>query len=172
MDWPGGKIFDGPGVFVNGAIHWKVHYDDNRSNWVVIAQNVTTETCSIVEIPVSVSDDAIVTLGVSGGCLCASYDYHTYMDVWVLKENGVKESWAKLVCFPYFFCVRHDDHVRPKLLFVSENGGILLNLGLDLIMHKPSQYHEIHRLSNHIEVEAATYSESLLSPDFDHLDWS
>ncbi|KAL0367352.1 UNVERIFIED_CONTAM: F-box/kelch-repeat protein [Sesamum radiatum] len=167
VDWPAGKILDGPGVFVDGAIHWKVYHGGRPSNCVVVAQNVTTETCSILELPACGSDGGNVMLGVSGGCLCASYDYYSYMDVWMLKESGRKESWTKLVCVPYFFCMRHYDHVRPKLLFVSENGGVLLSLGSDLIMYKPSQYHEIHRLGNHVEVEAATYSESLLSPDFD-----
>ncbi|PIN12079.1 hypothetical protein CDL12_15316 [Handroanthus impetiginosus] len=172
VNWPGGYIFDGPGVFVKGAIHWKVHYDDDTKNWVVIAQNVTTETCSNLQLPMSANDDdAHVMLGVCGGCLSASYSYRNYMDIWVMKEYGVKESWSKIVCFPYLL-MSHLVHARYKVLFVSENGGSLVNFGSDLIMYKPSQCHETFRLENDVEVEAATYSESLISPDFDHLAWS
>ncbi|PIN12080.1 hypothetical protein CDL12_15317 [Handroanthus impetiginosus] len=179
VNWPGGYIFDGPGVFVNGAIHWRVNYDDNTRNWVVIAQNIMTETCSNLELPMPVNDDddpdvmlgicggCLVMLGVCGGCLCAYYDHSRFMDIWMMKEYGMKDSWSKIVCFPYF-SMKHQVHRRPKVLLVSENGGSLVNLGSLLIMYKPPQYHEILRLGYNVEVEAATYSESLISPDFNH----
>ncbi|KAK6122837.1 hypothetical protein DH2020_043418 [Rehmannia glutinosa] len=167
MEWPCSDIIDGPSVFVNGVIHWKVCDEKYQRFWAVIAQNVTTETCSSVDLPTLASDDADkVSLGVFGGCLSASFYCHNYMDVWVLKEYGDRESWTKLVRFNYPSVENRFVLKRPKLLFVSKDGGILLKIFGDLIMYRPSQYRVIHHLSNPFVLEAATYSESLISPDF------
>ncbi|XP_073272719.1 F-box/kelch-repeat protein At3g23880-like isoform X1 [Primulina huaijiensis] len=172
MDWSHGKVYDDPGVFFHGAVHWKVYYDDFRGDWDVIAQNLTTETCSNVALPVPrIGSGVEVKLGVSRGLLCAFHDRGSYMDIWVLKEYGVQGSWIIMVSFSYSFLTRHPRHIRPKILFVSENGGILVQLGSNLIMYKHHQCLETYPLIDNIEVEATTYIESFISPDFDHM-WS
>ncbi|XP_073046604.1 F-box/kelch-repeat protein At3g23880-like [Primulina eburnea] len=117
-DWSHGKVFHDPGVYVNGAIHWKVYCNgDTRGNWDVVAQNLTTGTCSNVALPVPrISSGVEVMLGVSRGLLCAIHDRGSHIDIWVLKEYGVEESWNIMVSFPYFFPKSHLHHVRPKLL--------------------------------------------------------
>ncbi|XP_075511998.1 F-box/kelch-repeat protein At3g23880-like [Primulina tabacum] len=172
-DWSHGKVFHDPGVYVNGAIHWKVYCNgDSRGNWDVVAQNLTTGTCSNVALPVPrISSGVEVMLGVSRGLLCAIHDRGSHIDIWVLKEYGVEESWNIMVSFPYFFPKSRLHHVRPKLLSVSEDGGVFLHFGSNLIMYKSSQDHEIYPLTDNIVVEATTYGDSFVCPDSVHM-WS
>ncbi|KZV40698.1 F-box/kelch-repeat protein-like [Dorcoceras hygrometricum] len=172
-EWSHGEVFDNPGVFVHGAIHWKVYSDGySGSDWDILAQDLTTGKCSTVALPVPrIASGSEIMLGVSGRFLCVFHDHGSYMNIWMLKEYGVKESWNIMVSFPYFFRTLHPDYIRLKLLFVSENGGILMRLGSNMIMYKPSQYHEIYPVIDNIDVEATTYIESFVSPDFEHM-WS
>ncbi|XP_051134216.1 F-box/kelch-repeat protein At3g23880-like [Andrographis paniculata] len=169
MEWSGGAAVaaeNNPGVFVNGAIHWLTCSD----HWGLIVFDVATGACSSVELPRHRNEDVEhVMLGVvsGGGLLCASFDYGSYMDVWVMGEYGAQESWTKLACLSYYLLLRRHRHlVRPKLLFVAENGGVLLSLGSDLILYKPPNSHEVYSIGSGAEVEGVTYSESLLSPEF------
>lgn len=171
-DWSHGEVYDDPGVFFQGAVHWKVYCSHVRGDWDVIVQNLTTGTCSNLALPVPIIASGVeVMLGVSRGFLCVFHDRSSYMDIWVLKEYGVQRSWNIMVSFPYSFLTKPPHHIRPKILFVSGNGGILLHLGSNLIMYKQFQYHETYPLIDNIEVEATTYIESFVSPDFDHM-WS
>jgi hypothetical protein len=40
-------------------------------------------------------------LGVVRDCLCAFATSDMFMDVWIMKEYGNKESWNKLYTIPY-----------------------------------------------------------------------
>ncbi|XP_073135877.1 F-box/kelch-repeat protein At3g23880-like [Henckelia pumila] len=175
-DWCHGKVFKNPGVFVGGAIHWKVYYRDySMGNWDLIAQNLTTEKCSTVPLPVPFKGSGLeVELGVSQGLLFAIFHRRSQVDIWVLTEYGVEESWNIMVSLPSDLfpttCI-YNHRIRPKLVSVSENGGILLHFGSNLIMYKSSQHHETYPIADSAELEATTYTESLVSLDSDHM-WS
>ncbi|XP_022723214.1 F-box protein CPR30-like, partial [Durio zibethinus] len=86
------------GVFATGALHWvltqKVQLSEKN---VIVALDLGAE--NFREVPQPEYKDKIFQLnvGVLGGCLCAIANYdHVRVDLWVMKEYGVKESWTKL----------------------------------------------------------------------------
>ncbi|KAL2489165.1 F-box/kelch-repeat protein [Forsythia ovata] len=166
---PAGFVFSGCGVFVNGAIHWKLYPRGNPRDWLIAAQDITTDIFEMIEKPKYEAGVVNALLMVSGGRLCVSLSYRTRMDLWVFRENWEEEEcWTKLVRVPYFLDLRNHRYIRPKPLLVSENGAVLLSYGSDIVMYEPLQTYEIHPLRERIEFEAATYAESFVSPDFGH----
>ncbi|CAI9771353.1 unnamed protein product [Fraxinus pennsylvanica] len=52
IDGPLGFVFTGCGVFVNGAIHWKVLYPrNNPRDWFIVAHGITTDRLELVRKP-------------------------------------------------------------------------------------------------------------------------
>ncbi|CAI9771183.1 unnamed protein product [Fraxinus pennsylvanica] len=177
IDGPAGFLFSDSGVFVNGAIHWKLYPNGNPMDWSIIAYNVTTDRYKMVAKPKCETGLVNSLLVVSAGQLCVSCLYFTHRDIWVMKEYEVEESWTKLVKVPNNLELKMQINTSP--FFVSENGGVLLKNGFSIVMYKPLQFHEIHPLNECIEIDTngyvfyvATYTESLVFPDFGHFDGS
>ncbi|CAI9775828.1 unnamed protein product [Fraxinus pennsylvanica] len=167
IDGPPGFVFIGCGVFVNGAIFWKVLYPrNNPRNWYIVAQDIKTERFELLDKPKYEKGVVNALLMVSGGRLCVCLSYQTQLDIWVLGENGDGEYWTKLVRVPYTLDISNHRYIRPNTLLISENGGVLLSYGSDILMYEPMQTCEIHTLRDNIEFEAATYTESFVSPEF------
>ncbi|KAL2518642.1 F-box/kelch-repeat protein [Abeliophyllum distichum] len=152
IDRPAGFIISDFGVFFNGAIYWKVEAIANLSDSFVMAQNITTNRYKMVEKPTGVSNEFALLIA-SRGRLCMSCNYAKHMDIWVLGD------------YMYF--------PNPEPLFVSERGGVVfLKYGMRFVMYKRLKFHKIFLFRERIEIEAATYNESFVSPDFGHEDWS
>ncbi|KAL0414712.1 UNVERIFIED_CONTAM: F-box protein CPR1 [Sesamum radiatum] len=88
-----------PGVFLNGAIHWLARSRKPGFPSVISAFNLAQEV--FVEIPapggVDVQMFVLHKLAVLGGCLCLiDARENGRMDVWTMKEYGLRESWTKL----------------------------------------------------------------------------
>ncbi|XP_019155685.1 PREDICTED: F-box protein CPR30-like isoform X2 [Ipomoea nil] len=87
------------GVLVAGALHWVVSrtaqlYMEN----LIGAFDLGTEEYRLVPEPNYSKGAVYVTVGVLGESLCVVCNYYdsSYVDIWVMKSYGVKESWTKL----------------------------------------------------------------------------
>ncbi|XWS12925.1 hypothetical protein CRYUN_Cryun37aG0132000 [Craigia yunnanensis] len=94
-------IFSFPGangVFANGALHWvltqKVQLSEEN---VIVALDLGSENYREVPQPEYKDKRFQLNVGVLGGCLCAIANYgDVQVDLWAMKEYGVKESWTRL----------------------------------------------------------------------------
>ncbi|XP_026448509.1 F-box protein CPR1-like [Papaver somniferum] len=128
------------GVILNGALHWLgVGTDDGED--LIVAFDISEETfegLAVIEGPVlhpPESDDEVDnnSLGVLGGCLSLLYKvYGERVDVWVMQEYGVKESWNKR------FTITQDNVTEDyslRLVRNFENGGQILLMADDCIIY-------------------------------------
>ncbi|KAL8040777.1 hypothetical protein ABFX02_10G121200 [Erythranthe guttata] len=113
-----------PGVFLNGALHWH--------SWHIITVFVfRTETYDLMRHPYGTGpgEPSRMHLDALGGCLVVSY-YYTMdrLDVWVMKEYGVHESWVKLFLFRelgsigFMECLRPIAYFKTKGQFFMQHG--------------------------------------------------
>ncbi|GER45171.1 F-box and associated interaction domains-containing protein, partial [Striga asiatica] len=171
-NWPGGgDVFGGLGQFLNGTIHWSV-MDTNRLEsdvWVIVSHDLTTDTLVEFPSPNLDSNDVKVRVKVLNGFLALHCEHKFCVDVWVMKEYGVRESWTKLVSIP-FLDMNRRKFFRPRLLFFSAaDRKALINSGANLGVYDLNEphWHHINSSVNSISVEAITYTESLVSPRLD-----
>ncbi|KAL5579724.1 hypothetical protein UlMin_012166 [Ulmus minor] len=97
------------GVLVNGSLHWAAVNLDYGSA-MVLAFDIGSESFREVPLPESVNNHVkrflldnryFMDLGVLDGRLCIVDSFKDMgIDVWVMREYGVKESWTKLVNLP------------------------------------------------------------------------
>ncbi|KAF7152934.1 hypothetical protein RHSIM_Rhsim01G0117500 [Rhododendron simsii] len=87
----------GCAVLVGSALHWVARRLPSDAAKFVAALDLTTEDYRVVPQP-EFSDNAFeMNVAELGGCLCILCDYdQVRVDVWVMKDCGVKESWSKL----------------------------------------------------------------------------
>ncbi|KAL5774411.1 hypothetical protein ACOSP7_011968 [Xanthoceras sorbifolium] len=95
----------GCGILVAGTLHWLWEREiDSRE--FIISFDLKSEKFYSVPMP----DIASTTVGKWGtntydleGCLCLSYNdgCEQVVDIWVMKEYNVKDSWTKLFSFSY-----------------------------------------------------------------------
>ncbi|KAK8630315.1 hypothetical protein V6N13_079113 [Hibiscus sabdariffa] len=118
------------GVLANNALHWVVSKrpeSDTRS--FVVAFDLGTEEYRVVELPDCLDQGFHMNVRSMGGSLCliANYWKVHVVDIWVMKEYGVKESWIKLVSVDQSKLVSLFEFVLP--LAFSKNGDrVLLNI--------------------------------------------
>ncbi|KAG5632006.1 hypothetical protein H5410_003723 [Solanum commersonii] len=111
----------GFGVFLNGALHWLVgkYY---CSTSIIVAFNLTDEKFFEVPIPTITTTSLLHFYGIVAlkGCLCVMGDRRNEneIDVWMMKEYGVVESWTKFIvvknAFPFCptaVCLMSDDDI-------------------------------------------------------------
>ncbi|XP_074365502.1 F-box protein At3g07870-like isoform X1 [Apium graveolens] len=102
-----GKVpyyFDRPspgGLFTNGRLHWQTRgVSKSACGLIIISFDLTDEKFKEVPRPdFSSADDGCKYLLASlRGCLCAvvyKYGLSRDLDIWIMKEYNVKESWIK-----------------------------------------------------------------------------
>lgn len=153
-------------VFLNGAIHWLACSESEGVS--VIAFDLTTEKFNPVPIPRGKFDPLkVVDLG---GCLAmvVKQTFHQ-MDIWMMKEYGVGESWTKFsVTTPSYLhfndvvCLLGDDNVVlgvKEQKFVVHN--LIENTRRDMVV-ADSGHHLRYVLG---------FSESLVSPTYYCQNW-
>ncbi|PIA51108.1 hypothetical protein AQUCO_01100144v1 [Aquilegia coerulea] len=96
--------------FVNGSLHW-LTFDKNH-NMVIVSFNLSTEKFGIIPSP-HVANTNIRSIGVLEDCpriVSLTYnrdlindgiisDHDFIMELWVMKNYGVQESWTKEYVF-------------------------------------------------------------------------
>ncbi|KAL9165480.1 hypothetical protein ABFS82_06G173500 [Erythranthe guttata] len=130
-----GLPFDDTAKFVSGKLHWGKRNGSN-SKWDIVSFDLASGVCGNVARPSYVETDFSPSLGVLGGCLCVlSNSRKSSVDVWVMKEYGVSESWTKIVTVPYLDVPWEGPYSTP--LCVGSNGEILLMYGSNLMIYSP-----------------------------------
>ncbi|KAG5554861.1 hypothetical protein RHGRI_012431 [Rhododendron griersonianum] len=147
------------GAFVCGALHWVAR---NGTEDVIVALGLEDEKFQIVASPnLDCNSDRLCVLG-GGLCVFVEQFYDPgCLDVWVMKEYGVRDSWTKFTVT----CDNRYDSWRP--LSLSRTGQFLFNVeGYKLVLfdtrEKESKELVVHGCP--AQFEAGTYVESLVSP--------
>ncbi|CAI0428605.1 unnamed protein product [Linum tenue] len=114
------------GSSIGGAIHWIARGHDNVA--VIVGFDLGLNQCREVpqpEYPNGKSSD--MRLRELGKCLCIFANYkERFVDVWMMKEYGVKDSWSIMFSIPYpGLCYKYE--IRP-LGFSMTGHEILLEL--------------------------------------------
>ncbi|KAL8544499.1 hypothetical protein ACS0TY_004895 [Phlomoides rotata] len=114
---------NGAGVYASGKLHWcRVDLDDSCD---IVSFDLSSHVYGVVELPSYPKSKFKHTLGLIGGCLSGNLiQPNRDLDIWVMKEYGMKESWEKVVCVPYT-----KDFVRcltPIPIAINTNGEVLL----------------------------------------------
>ncbi|MCD9642893.1 hypothetical protein HAX54_029936 [Datura stramonium] len=153
------------GVFVNGALHWLASKKPDYSS-VIGAFVLSDEEFVEVPAPSSLDKDKFVfnKLVVLGGCLCmVDNPEGNRIDVWMMKEYGVEESWTK-------FCVDgldFYDFLKP-LCFIRDEEEVVVNMDVEKLI----VYNVKEEKSRDLEVDGipdrfdsiGTFVESLVTP--------
>ncbi|KAK6269135.1 hypothetical protein QUC31_013295, partial [Theobroma cacao] len=122
-------IFSFPGVngvFASGALHWVLTHKVQLSEEnVIVALDLAAEKYREIPQPEYIDKRFQLDVGVLGGCLCAIANYDDVrVDLWVMKEYGLKESWTRL------FSVAREEVIGPlryvKPLAYSRSGDQVL----------------------------------------------
>lgn len=92
------------GAQVNGAFHTILLWNYERGNRAkgIVAFDIRFEALQLFDLPKFVNRLCGITTQVFGGCLCIAgshIDGYSIdrIDIWMMKEYGVKESWSKLL---------------------------------------------------------------------------
>ncbi|CAI9118189.1 OLC1v1019720C1 [Oldenlandia corymbosa var. corymbosa] len=168
-DYEGGMISCSPGVFFNGVLHWvAVHKEGMKRAYSILSLNVSSETheTRLMQPQYDEKDGVFyLTIGVLKGRLCLFCRYYEQKtDVWMMNAYGNKESWSKFASIPY--SLNNLGHISP--LSVSRSGEILLQYGRSLMLYNKADDKFIEtevKMDDPTSLkEAATYTESLVSP--------
>ncbi|KZV50796.1 F-box/kelch-repeat protein-like [Dorcoceras hygrometricum] len=165
-NWPGGYTFGGAGKFLNGAINWSVTHYDGPVEWEIVSQDLAMDTFTVLPLPDLGNDDVLIELKIINGYLAACCERNTHMDVWLMKEYGVRKSWTKVASIQFFLDLMENQYIRPCPLFLSADSRILINYGSNISVYDPGNP-QIHHFSDSVDVVGITYSESLTSPNLE-----
>jgi F-box interacting protein len=178
----------GPGIFVNGTVNWLAVERLSTCDRVIVSLDLKKEMYQ--KLPPPDSDKESWTLGVSRDCLCIFAkssrigERSRFLDVWIMKEYGNKESWTKLYSVPHreqqTFSSRHREHQSlysfKSGLYISKNDQLLMDFfELDeagsfrkiklVVYHSKTGTLKIADIENFSHwIEPNVYIESLISP--------
>ncbi|OMP04791.1 hypothetical protein COLO4_09297 [Corchorus olitorius] len=91
----------GNAILVNNVLHWMIDTDESKN---IVAFDLTSKKFHDVPPPILQLEKTTIYLELKelGGCLwmicsrhCESCD-DSYLDIWVMKEYGIRESWTFL----------------------------------------------------------------------------
>ncbi|KAL0416305.1 UNVERIFIED_CONTAM: F-box protein CPR1 [Sesamum latifolium] len=122
-----------PGAFVNGALHWLARSRKLGSPSVIAAFNLANEVFDEIPAPSGVDVENFVfnKLVVLGGCLCMiDGGEDDPMDVWTMKEYGLKQSWTK-----FRIQVDYDWDIFKPLCFIGDEEVVLVTHGETLVVY-------------------------------------
>ncbi|KAH7836720.1 hypothetical protein Vadar_004760 [Vaccinium darrowii] len=119
------------GELVGSALHWVVSRkpESDVAN-LIAAFDLTSEEYRLVPQPEFSEKDFHMNIGELEGCLSILCNYiQVRVDVWVMKDYGVKESWTKLFSVAQPEVIRSFEFVIPlayskcgsKVLLVQDN---------------------------------------------------
>ncbi|XP_022731253.1 F-box protein CPR30-like [Durio zibethinus] len=117
------------GILANNALHWVVSKKpESDTESFVVAFDLGTEEYRVVQLPDCLDKGFHMNVKALGGCLCmiANYWKPYVVDIWMMKEYWVKESWTKLLSVKQTEVALCFDFVLP-LAYSRCGDKILLN---------------------------------------------
>ncbi|XP_055814316.1 F-box/kelch-repeat protein At3g23880-like [Solanum dulcamara] len=170
-DFQTGIPFMKSGMFVNGKLHWAIatnRFSSYYDNWGIIFVDLADGRWGEIEKPCcgernSVFMPCLSVLGTDLSMFCSRLCSH--LDLWVMKEYGVKESWTKMFTIKYPDDLVGHSMVCPPFCMLIE-GEILCRIGSIFMIYNPNddsmRFRKVTNC-NHL-VEAKNYIESLVWP--------
>ncbi|KAI3758072.1 hypothetical protein L6452_05619 [Arctium lappa] len=163
-------FIDTVGTFLNGSLHWLAHHSNNdNENRAIASFNISEETFGDLSLPPQEGSLPYYNLGVLQGCLSALCDdmYYTDVEVWLMKEYGVVNSWTKFIKVPLNTGIENISYMMP--LSSLNDDEILLEIDLrSFVIYNVKKKTFRHVTTTHDLKwfgDAAIYVESLLSPE-------
>ncbi|PQP97715.1 F-box/kelch-repeat protein [Prunus yedoensis var. nudiflora] len=120
-------------AFVNGTLHWPVlRRTDYGNEYFILTFDVSSKLFREMPVPKSLICDFRLglKLSVSGdGKSIALFSMDSkcedrFLDIWVMKEYGIKESWTKLITLG----PQGPERLLPRALCFRKSGEVLLML--------------------------------------------
>jgi F-box interacting protein len=116
QDFPcSSRSMNQPGVFVSGTVNW-LAYEVSNSSCCRFIVSLDLEKESYQKIHQPDLDKDHWTLGMFRDCLCIFATNGMFLDIWIMKEYGIKESWTKLYNVPY----KREQYIYPKTVYISD----------------------------------------------------
>nr|DAD20306.1 TPA_asm: hypothetical protein HUJ06_021769 [Nelumbo nucifera] len=115
------------GMLANSALHWiwTVLDSDSKASNLVFSFDLRDEEYRVVPLPSFPDDSFRMNVRVLRGRLCILCNYYKFrVDIWVMNEYGVKESWSRQFSIAQPSVIRSFEYLRP--LCFSKNGELLL----------------------------------------------
>ncbi|XP_026377747.1 F-box/kelch-repeat protein At3g06240-like [Papaver somniferum] len=148
------------GMLVNGFFHWLGHRIDNFSD-VIISLDISIERFQVLQPPNIHLVKRWLSVGVLKECLCVLDNCGVNVEVWVMQDYGVQESWTR------HYTITHErilyDHTlrlmwsfsSAEVLFVS--GGSYLT---DLVLFDPKDG-SARKPNMHVENQVFTFPKAM-----------
>ncbi|XP_059635339.1 F-box protein At3g07870-like [Cornus florida] len=110
-------------AFLCGALHWLCLFPAKH----IASFDIANELFGVIPYPEMVVDGGGgLSLVVLGGCLSImDSSFHEHIDLWIMKDYGVKESWVKSFSIR-FHLVGWDIIKYVRTLCVQGNGELLM----------------------------------------------
>ncbi|KEH26647.1 putative F-box domain-containing protein [Medicago truncatula] len=169
QDFPYSRQLHRLGIFVSGTINWLVV--DDGSSFFIVSLDLENESYKRLALP-NLEDDCFTSLGVLRDCLCIITTGDVFLNVWIMKEYGNKESWTKL----YSILHMQDRVIRlyTKALYIFEDEQLLIGFyelesyKLKLVVYNSKngilKIPEIGNIRRCLQLDPEVYIESLISP--------
>jgi F-box interacting protein len=162
QDFPYPHLVCARGVFVSRTVNWLVH--SYRSSRAIVSLDLEKESYQKLSHPNL--EKGLWTLGVVRDCLCIfAQNNKMFLDVWIMKEYGNKESWTKLYWVPLM------SRLYNKTLYIFEDEQLLIDFYDSDHMLKLIVYDSKNGTSKILEIldinywiKPEVYIESLISP--------
>ena len=167
-DCPYSFVRHSSGVFVSGTVNWLTYDASNSSPRAIVSLGLEKESYQKLSLPDLEMN--FRTLRVLKDCLCTFAIVDMFMDVWVMKEYGNKDSWTKLYNVPY---IRDKGfYACPEMLYLYEDDQMLIDfLELKSFKLKLGMYNSKNGTLSISEIQningpmvPRVYVESLISP--------
>nr|GEU67492.1 hypothetical protein [Tanacetum cinerariifolium] len=163
-------FIDSVGTFLNGSLHWLArHSNTDNGSRVVASFDVSKEAFRDISLPTQKADRPYFSVGNIKGCLSAHRDglYHTNVEVWLMREYGVVDSWSMFIKIPTDMGGSEISYMRP--LCCVNDDEILIEIELQqyaVYNGKTKTFRLLRSVWNLGPVgDSAVYVESLLSPE-------
>jgi len=150
------------GIFVSGTVNWLASNDSN-----ILSLDLNTESYQRLLLPDS--KNYLWALGVLRDCLCVFASGDMFLDIWIMKDCGNKESWTKLYTVPD---IQDRGLEACTALYISEDDQLLVHyIQIESSNEKLVVYDSktgtssIREFQNNYErIYPNVYIESLISP--------
>ncbi|VVB07752.1 unnamed protein product [Arabis nemorensis] len=122
----------GYGVLAGNSLHWVLPRRPGLIAFNIIVRfDLAIEEFDIVRFPEAVVNgdvDIQMDIGVLDGCLCLMCNYdQKYVDVWMMKEYNVRDSWTKVFTVQKPKSVKSFAYMRP-LVYSKDRNKVLLEI--------------------------------------------
>ncbi|GAU28216.1 hypothetical protein TSUD_118230 [Trifolium subterraneum] len=174
QDFPGPSrawdVIRRPGVFVSGTVNFLQYEVFNSTPLVIVSLDLEKESYQNLSRPELEKGKRILQLGRMRDCLCFIAGIDMFLDVWIMKEYGNKESWNKLYHVPHMvdpgFCaytmVLDISQDSQRLMDFYELSSAILKL---VVYDSENGTWHIHEIQNtNLWMNPKVYIESLISP--------